>query len=120
MRQKQKQRPLRGQSKSRGRSKSRYSKKCYHCSKEGHIKRNCRLLKKESNGENNQKKENDKNATTTVFESEEIGVLSFEGNECNYGRDDFAEWVIDSAASYHATPHMVCFLPPTKLVTLGQ
>ena len=31
-------------------------------------------------------------------------VLSFEGEECNHVIDDDAKWIIDLAASYHATP----------------
>ena len=31
-------------------------------------------------------------------------VLSFEANECNHVADNNVEWVIDLAASYHATP----------------
>ena len=44
----------------------------------------------------------EKNVTTAVSESEEIVVLSFEGEECNHMADDDAKWVIDSATSYHA------------------
>ena len=76
-------------------------------------------MKKEASGEKGYQKENDKNTIATVFDSDEILVLSFEDNECNHVRDDYAKWVIDSAASYHATPSKE-FLLLTKMVTLGQ
>ena len=52
---------------SRGRSKSRgkdYT--CYHCSKQGHMKKNCRVWKHEQNQENKMKKEK-KNTTPLVI-----------------------------------------------------
>jgi gag-polypeptide of LTR copia-type/Zinc knuckle len=45
----------RGRSKSRGKSKSK-GRQCYHCGKEGHIKRNCRAWKRLQNEGKNQKK----------------------------------------------------------------
>ena len=76
------------QNRSRGRSKSRDgtkdTRKFCPCGKEGNIWKFCRLFKKGQNGKNNQKKETEKNATTTIFESNEIVVLSFENEECNY------------------------------------
>ena len=47
-----------GHIKSRGRSKSRGKIKCYHCSKIGHMKRICKILKQR--GDKSQKQEDDK------------------------------------------------------------
>ena len=67
------------------------------------MRRNYRVWKKEQNDEKNPKKANDQNTTAAVFgEDEELVVLSFNKNESQV-IDPYVEWVIDSAASYHAT-----------------
>ena len=66
-----------GHEKFEGRSQSKDKIKCFHCGKEGHMKRNCRIWKREQNRQN-KKKENDKNITTIMFNSDEVLVLSNE------------------------------------------
>ena len=91
--------------KSRGRSKSRgkdYA--CYHCGKPGHMKKNCRVLKRE---QGNQKKEESKNTTAPVTCSDEDVAVVVE--ECLHVGDQMIEWVVDTAASYHATPNRELF-----------
>ena len=48
-----------------------------------------------------------KNTTTPVIEGEVV-LLSFRKEECHVA-DSCAEWVIDSAALYHATPNKEFF-----------
>ena len=57
---------------SKGRSKSigkDYA--CYHCGKQGHMKKNCRVWKREQN-QGNQKKEENKNTTASVLPSHAV------------------------------------------------
>ena len=73
--------------KSRGRSKSRgkdYA--CYHCGKPGHMKKNCRVLKRE---QGNQKKEESKNTTAPVTCSDEDVAIVVE--ECLHVGDQMIE-----------------------------
>lgn len=103
-------------SKSRGRcnnmSKSRDSKSqdnssftCFHCSWEGHIKRNCPSQKDKGQSS---KSKGDKNTTATTID--EILLVVGEGEDCFYMVDhSYTEWVIDTVASYHATSHRELF-----------
>ena len=92
---------------SRGKSQSKGGVICYHCNTEGHIRRNCRIWKREQKQANTEKKSDDKNTTVTV--SEDVVVLSFEDEECLHVVDNDVEWVIDKAASYHTTPRREFF-----------
>ncbi|KAF8387595.1 hypothetical protein HHK36_026248 [Tetracentron sinense] len=56
----------------------------------------------------NQKKDDDKNTTATMS-SEDVVVLSFGEEECLHVADQDIEWVVDTAASYHATPNKEFF-----------
>ena len=69
------------------------------------MKRNCHVWKKKQNKQN-QKKEDDKNTTVFVFNSDEVLVLS---NEYLQVDEQGVEWIIDTAVSYHATPHLELF-----------
>ncbi|CAL5350460.1 unnamed protein product [Camellia sinensis] len=104
----------RGRSKSRGRSRGRSQDrgkfkegtsrprfKCYHCGQEGHIKKYCYALKGEQQQGNRQPKTED--GTTAVSVSEDIALFSVEEEECLHMSDNDTEWVVDTAASYHAT-----------------
>ena len=69
------------------------------------MKRNCRIWKREQNRQN-KKKENDKNITIIMFNSDEVLVLS---NEFLHVDEQGVEWIVDIATSYHATPHFELF-----------
>lgn len=71
------------------------------------MKRNCKALKKEQKEEKNQKRVDDQN-TTAILSYENLVVLSHKEDECNVV-DPHVEWVIDSVASYHATPNKKFF-----------
>ena len=88
---------------SKGRSKSRgkdYA--CYQCSKQGHMKKICQVWKREQN-QGNKKKEKNKNTTASITGSDEDVAIVVE--ECLHVGDQMIEWVVDSTASYHATPN---------------
>ncbi|KAM1738798.1 hypothetical protein ACFX11_014582 [Malus domestica] len=101
----------RGRSKSRGprghgrspsRSKSRFRGACHHCGKEGHMKKNCRVWKREQREGNNQKKDDTGN-TTAVICGDVPEILSV--GECLHmgNSDKDIKWIFDNGASFHAT-----------------
>ena len=69
------------------------------------MKRNYRIWKKEQNRQN-QEKEDEKNTTASLSNNDEVLVLS---NECLHVDEQGIEWTINTAASYHATPHLEFF-----------
>ena len=92
---------------SKGRSKSigkDYA--CYHCGKQGHMKKNCRVWKREQN-QGNQKKEENKNTTASVTCSDEDVAIVIE--ECLLVGDQMIGWAVDTATSYHTTPNRELF-----------
>lgn len=106
----------------RGRSKSRCPKrrgksisnsqsegafKYFHCGKEGHMKRNCRLLKRPQREESNKKDDGQTSATM-----KKIGMFSYEEEVCTLSYP-YIDWIINSAASRRFSQH-------TKLETLAK
>ena len=94
----------RGRSKSRGRStdgrKTTY--RCYHCGLEGHLKKNCRKLLQEQGQKSNQPK---KDGETSVNVMGEVVLCSTHEETCLHISSQDVEWVVNTAASYHVTPH---------------
>ncbi|KAE8655608.1 F-box family protein, putative isoform 2 [Hibiscus syriacus] len=87
----------RGQSSSHkhGRSKSRSKKnlKCYNCGKNGHLKKDCWSLNKNSNPQGN-----------TANTSDDGDALCCEASTTVEGRKRFEDiWLINSGATYHMT-----------------
>jgi len=88
-----------GKWKPRGRSQSRKGFKCYYCDKPGHIQKDCRKYKRDKNGKDEDK--NEENGTTTVVFDGDVAIVC--DDDCvNLTRQD-TTWVADSAASYHVT-----------------
>ena len=69
------------------------------------MKRNCQIWKKEHNKQN-WEKEYDKTTIASVSNSDEVLVLL---DECLHVNEQEVEWIIDTIASYHATPHFELF-----------
>ena len=96
--------------KSKGRSRSRNGGiKCYYCHKPGHIKRNCRKLKRSKSRERSEDKEEDKDKdTAAVVLDEELAIVTCD-EECVNTISDDCTWVADSAATSHVTPYREMF-----------
>jgi hypothetical protein len=81
------------------RSKSGLGKiECWNCGKKGHLKRDCRAPKKQTDGQ--QEKNQEANVEGDVLQDSLI--LSVD--------NIYKSWVVDSEASFNATPHRKHFL----------
>jgi hypothetical protein len=108
----------------KGRSKSILKKiECWNCGKKGHLKKDCRAPKKQRDG--HEEKNQESNVTCDVLQY--ALILSVD----NISKS----WVVDSRASFHATPHRKHFLDyvqgdfgqvhlgddaPCKIVGMGE
>ncbi|KAF8400920.1 hypothetical protein HHK36_014223 [Tetracentron sinense] len=89
-----------GRDKSKGRSKSRRGKiKCYHCEKLGHMKKECRIIKREQSGKES---ERHKDSTDVVSNGDDVILVGETLEECLLTSSTL-EWIVDCGASYHAT-----------------
>jgi len=107
----------RGRNESRGRNKSKAkgcsqsctrTTICYYCSKEGHKRFDCKVLKRDQKVEIvhpdlvDQKKK-DCTPTTVVAVDGDIFLIG-EYNYLNVAYGD-CSWIVDSRASFHVSPH---------------
>jgi hypothetical protein len=84
----------------RGRSKFKSKTvKCYKCQKKGHFKRDCPEWKKE-------KEESSKSVNVVAVDSESDGDMLFVSSSTD---DLNNSWLLDSACSFHVTPHRSWF-----------
>ena len=82
----------------KGRSKTRKYIKCYHCNKVGHMRKECRIWKKERNDVKKENKE-----TNVISTKGDIMIVTDDG--CVSLANQDRNWVIDSSASFHVTSH---------------
>jgi hypothetical protein len=83
----------------KGRSKSKLGKiECWNCGKKGHLRKEYRAPKKQRDGQHERNQE--ENVTGDVLQ--DALILSVD----NISKS----WVVDSGASFHATPHRKHFL----------
>jgi hypothetical protein len=108
----------------KARSKSRPGMiECCNCGKKRHLNKDCKSPKKQRDGQ--QEKNHEANVTGDVFQ--DALILSID--------NIFESWVVDSGASFHATPHRKHFLDygqgdfgqvhlvddsPCKIVVMGK
>ena len=72
-------RKLNGRSQSRYRSQFKETRECFHCGKNGHLKRDCWHWNKEQNkGKYEEKKNDSEKNTTAIVNDEGVVVLSIE------------------------------------------
>lgn len=78
----------------RNNSRSRKPRvECWNCGKKGHLKKNCRALKKNKHGTNNKDNETSTNIVEEVVEDALVLALDNKSES----------WVIDSGVSFYAT-----------------
>ena len=95
----------RGRSRSRGKSTDgrKPSYKCHHCGIEGHMKKNCYKWLEEQGQSSSQSK--NKGGETLAIIPGDVAFCSTHNETCLHVSREDTEWVVDTAASYHVTPH---------------
>ena len=74
-------RKFNGRSQSRDRSQFKETRECFHCGKNGHLRRDCWHWNKEQNKGKYEKNDSEKNTITAVID-EDVVVLSIEEQKC--------------------------------------
>ncbi|CAJ2652104.1 unnamed protein product [Trifolium pratense] len=90
----------------RSKSKARKEFTCFYCNREGHIKKYCRLLKRDQLRERDDDSENesDKDTSAVAHDSAtDVYIICDDDDSINLVSHD-STWIIDSGASYHVTP----------------
>ncbi|CAJ2654735.1 unnamed protein product [Trifolium pratense] len=90
----------------RSKSKARKEFTCFYCNREGHIKKYCRLLKRDQLRERDDDSENesDKDTSAVAHDSAtDVYIICDDDDSINLASHD-STWIIDSGASYHVTP----------------
>lgn len=98
---------------SRGKTNKFANVECYHCHRKGHIKKFCRLRKKENRkGKDSEKNRDDGSDDDSIAATVEQDFLIFydgDADAINLASHD-TNWVIDSGASIHATARKEFFV----------
>ena len=76
--------------------------KCFHCQKMGHVKRECRLWKREHAKEKGDGQKTDKENTAIVVDGD-MGIV-YDDSSINLTCHT-SDWVIVSGASFHVTAY---------------
>ena len=96
-------RKFNGRSQSRDRSQFKETRDCFHCGKNGHLKRDCWHWNKEQNKGKYEKNDSEKNTTAVVID-EDVTMLSIEEQKCEHVANNDVEWVVDSTTPHHIIP----------------
>ena len=92
-----------GRSQSRDKSQFKEIRECFHCGKNGHLRRDYLHWNKEQNKGKYEKNDSEKNTTAAVID-EDVVVLSIEEQKYKRVANNDVEWVIDSAVLHHIIP----------------
>ena len=89
--------------KSRGKSVARKDVECWNCGKKGHYKHECHKKKSDKKGKGKEK-EDESDSTAVASDGDVVVILSADHDTCLTASSQDTDWVIDSGASFHATP----------------
>ncbi|KAG8367017.1 hypothetical protein BUALT_Bualt16G0028600 [Buddleja alternifolia] len=103
--------PQHQRDKSRGKSKFKEDFKCHYCGGPNHYERDCRNKKRDQNNGNNENKKDDKDTTAVATDGDVVIICD---DACVSSSCQETDWIIDSGASYHITPHRDMFTSYTS------
>ncbi|KAG8387811.1 hypothetical protein BUALT_Bualt02G0059900 [Buddleja alternifolia] len=103
--------PQHQRDKSRGKSKFKGDFKCHYCGGPNLYERDCRKKKRDQKNGNNENKKDDKDTTTVATDGDVVIICD---DACVSSSCQETDWIIDSGASYHITPHRDMFTSYTS------
>ncbi|KAG8362914.1 hypothetical protein BUALT_BualtUnG0024500 [Buddleja alternifolia] len=103
--------PQHQRDKSRGKSKFKGDFKCHYCGGPNHYERDCRKKKRDQKHGNNENKKDDKDTTAVATDGDVVIICD---DACVSSSCQETDWIIDSGASYHITPHRDMFTSYTS------
>ncbi|KAG8376937.1 hypothetical protein BUALT_Bualt09G0116000 [Buddleja alternifolia] len=103
--------PQHQRDKSRGKSKFKGDFKCHYCGGPNHYERDCRKKKRDQKNRNNENKKDDKDTTAVATDGDVVIICD---DACVSSSCQETDWIIDSGASYHITPHRDMFTSYTS------
>ncbi|KAG8376743.1 hypothetical protein BUALT_Bualt09G0095500 [Buddleja alternifolia] len=103
--------PQHQRDKSKGKSKFKGDFKCHYCGGPNHYERHCRKKKRDQKDGNNENKKDDKDTTTVATDGDVVIICD---DACVSSSCQETDWIIDSGASYHITPHRDMFTSYTS------
>ena len=102
-------RKFNGRSQSRDRSQFKETRECFHCGKNGHLRRDCWHWNKEQYKGKYEKNDSEKNITVVVI-VEDVVVLSIEKQKCEHVTNNDDERIVNSTSSHHVMPMKGLFI----------
>ncbi|KAG8377494.1 hypothetical protein BUALT_Bualt08G0038700 [Buddleja alternifolia] len=103
--------PQHQRDKSRGKSKFKGDFKCHYCGGPNHYERDCKKKKRDQKNGNNENKKDDKDTTAVATDGDVVIICD---DACVSSSCQETDWIIDSGASYHITPHRDMFTSYTS------
>ncbi|KAG8383556.1 hypothetical protein BUALT_Bualt04G0025900 [Buddleja alternifolia] len=103
--------PQHQRDKSREKSKFKGDFKCHYCGGPNHYERDCKKKKRDQKNGNNENKKDDKDTTAMATDGDVVIICD---DACVSSSCQETDWIIDSGASYHITPHRDMFTSYTS------